>query len=300
MQTLAGTLIYSGSWTQRPWLLKREGEDSIDLYPLIDQWFAQANGRPARQEHERAPNGYRLSLDASAELVLTYESDGAAMLVRPGGIEKALQEKRSGTTIENIGAYLPQALVALSGRQVIVTLDDTGLAIDADPAEQVYGVKFFGDGNDCRVPVGAERSVCKRGTPECCIFLAAGPEGFVCQKFNRPVAEELLKRYAAGTMRAKRVGSCTLIGREEDTRPRDPLTEPMSLATRQGQKVLFNRPYAGWDGGDHPRKYLQFDETYTVDRVVVGDSMSDVYLKEVPGISFNTVHFENVQEEAVA
>ena len=41
--------------------------------------------------------------------------------------------------------------------------------------------------------------------------------------------------------------------------------------------------------------YLIIDVEYTVDHIDINGWMSDVYLKEVPNVAFNTVNFENVK-----
>lgn len=41
-------------------------------------------------------------------------------------------------------------------------------------------------------------------------------------------------------------------------------------------------------------KYLAKDQVYTIDRINVGRNYTDVWLVEVPDLSFNSVFFENV------
>ena len=42
---------------------------------------------------------------------------------------------------------------------------------------------------------------------------------------------------------------------------------------------------------EHAMKYLKPDTIYTIDRTEVDSWHTDVYLKEFPNISFNSVHF---------
>ena len=84
----------------------------------------------------------------------------------------------------------------------------------ADASEQVFGV-YFTDGNSCEVPSDAEKTFCKAGQHDCCIFLSAGTGGFHCEKFNSPLARMLLDRLAKGAIRASRIGNCALLGRKE-------------------------------------------------------------------------------------
>lgn len=73
----------------------------------------------------------------------------------------------------------------------------------------------------------------------------------------------------------------------------------MNIYTESGSKVI----YLGTGGYDsdliHANKYLKVGEIYTVEWVDVGDWSSDVYLEEVPGQDFNTVHFENVEVSTI-
>ena len=203
MKILTGVLIFSGSWTNRPWKMVSTDESAEDLYPAVNDALRALNGRPATQEE--TPTSYRLRHDESSKMAVDYQPDQSALLTNRDGPSRLL----------NIGACLPRTLVALSGRKVVAEFDENGFAITADPDEEVFGVHFFGDGNICRIPEGAEHSICKMGTPECCIFLACGgSQGFTCEKHSS-LGPLLLKRKFHGQIRASRVGSCEVVGREE-------------------------------------------------------------------------------------
>lgn len=67
------------------------------------------------------------------------------------------------------------------------------------------------------------------------------------------------------------------------------------LGCKSGDKIRFTGE-GGYDS-DKVRadKYLTLDEIYTVDYVDIGNWMSDVYLREIPDVDFNTVMFEVVE-----
>lgn len=53
----------------------------------------------------------------------------------------------------------------------------------------------------------------------------------------------------------------------------------------------------GWDGeAEEANRHLEEGALYTVDYVIINSWSSEVYLKEVPGIGFNTVMFEDAEE----
>lgn len=59
--------------------------------------------------------------------------------------------------------------------------------------------------------------------------------------------------------------------------------------------VRFVRPENGYDNDqERARRYLQAGNVYTIDRAEIGGSWSFFYLKEFPGVAFNTVQFEPV------
>lgn len=67
----------------------------------------------------------------------------------------------------------------------------------------------------------------------------------------------------------------------------------MNIYAESGSLVV----YTGEGGYDVHRevgdKYLRVGETYTVDSTDVGCWHTDVYLKEVPGVPFNSVMFDD-------
>lgn len=66
----------------------------------------------------------------------------------------------------------------------------------------------------------------------------------------------------------------------------------MGIYSLPGTKVRFAFPDNGWPfDKELAAKLLVVDEVYTVERTNVGGSSSDVFLREVPGVRFNTVLF---------
>lgn len=71
--------------------------------------------------------------------------------------------------------------------------------------------------------------------------------------------------------------------------------ETMNIYAEEGTKVKFSYPNNGWSNdGKFAQRYIQVGEVYTVDFTVVHQSITDVYLKEVPNVSFNSVLFSEV------
>lgn len=72
----------------------------------------------------------------------------------------------------------------------------------------------------------------------------------------------------------------------------------MNIHAKKGEKVIFKYPTAGHKH-DHElvKKHLSLNKFYTVDKTVVGEYHTDVYLEEFPNIVFNSVNFESEQEE---
>ncbi len=200
MNCINGTLLFTG-WFNRPWRLVQESGAEVDLFPLIDGVFQRANGQPA--SHDQTLSSYEFDVDPVSDFDLVHETDKHVYL-----------DKRGDFGFSNVAAYLESALGWLSGRSVFVDIEDNRFSIRANPAEEVFTLKFFGKGNSCRVPTGKERDLCKVGEADCCIFLACGPDGFECLKFADGTARMLLDRHHRGDMRASRIGNCAVNGRE--------------------------------------------------------------------------------------
>ena len=206
MGEMRGRLRYCG-WDNTPWDLTTDEGQIIDLQPLIIAAIARLHGEPAK--HESGADFYLIGPDPESDFDLKCAPDGRIWL-----------DKRGEFGFSNVIAYLDTALVWLSGRLVIVTIDDDGrVEVKADPAKDVSAVQFFGGGNSCRVPDGWERSICQVGEGlATCIFLCAGADGFTCEKFSGGTARHLLGRHYRGKMNAGRIGDCRVDGRETSDR----------------------------------------------------------------------------------
>ena len=69
----------------------------------------------------------------------------------------------------------------------------------------------------------------------------------------------------------------------------------MNINAEEGDKVVFAFPDSGMGNGAYAAKHLELGKTYTVKYVDIGGWQSDVYLKEIPDKSFNSVHFADVE-----
>lgn len=196
MRRLTGKLFFMG-WDNHPWRLFTD-EGDVDLWPVVEQFFLSLH--MATVSHYREREGYTLKRDEASPYIFNYPMLWASV---PDKFEAF-----------NVQAYLEEILVWLSGRMVVVEIDENGFKISADPSEKVHETLFFGDGNSCRITDDDRETVCKIGKPDCCIFVAVGAEGFTCEKFNGPMARYLLDRLEKGQMRATRIGNCAVRGRE--------------------------------------------------------------------------------------
>lgn len=201
MQKLKGRLLYMG-WWNFPWkLVTNNGE--VDLWPVVEKFINSLNGKHA--SHERTLDGYTLAVDETSKFHLKYI---------PG---KLVTLEHEDFGFSNVHAYLDDTLTWLSGRLVEIEVEyGEQMKFTADASEEVYGVYFVDPGNSCEVPSGAEKTVCKAGQPDCCIFLTMGAgAAFQCEKFCGSTARMLLDRLAKNNIRANRIGSCAVLGRKE-------------------------------------------------------------------------------------
>lgn len=68
----------------------------------------------------------------------------------------------------------------------------------------------------------------------------------------------------------------------------------MNIYAKSGHKVIFKHPNYGYENDQETaRKHLKVGGKYTVENTSVDTWKTDVYLKEVPGIAFNSVLFED-------
>ena len=66
----------------------------------------------------------------------------------------------------------------------------------------------------------------------------------------------------------------------------------MNIYAEQGHKVIAKHLDWGWDSDEEKaKKYLVQNQEYTVAYTIVYSSSTEVFLEEIPNISFNSVHF---------
>lgn len=197
-----GKLHYLG-WFERPWKLITETA-TVDLWLDFEEVFKKLNRKEVLMERKK--ESFLLKADSNSTQILNYVPN-----------EHVIIEEKKGFAEggANVFAYLDQALIWLDGRSVIMERDSDHIKIIGDPAVKVPGLYFTGGGNSCKIPEEMLKIVCKVGQDDCCVFPSCSSGGFECEKFNGPMARTLLDRLAKGTMRAKRIGDCALLGRKD-------------------------------------------------------------------------------------
>lgn len=69
----------------------------------------------------------------------------------------------------------------------------------------------------------------------------------------------------------------------------------MNIYAKYGDKVVFAHPDCGYDSDiKFAARHLTAGREYTVEATDVHSFHTNVLLKEVPGILFNSVHFDDV------
>jgi hypothetical protein len=73
----------------------------------------------------------------------------------------------------------------------------------------------------------------------------------------------------------------------------------MNIYSIYGHRVVCSTFNAGYEFDKQvAEKYLELGKTYTIDYTVVHNSSTEVYLLEIPNISFNSVFFEDLVEQS--
>jgi hypothetical protein len=182
-------------------LTKKDGT-VIDLREHFFKVFENLNG--INSSMNQTMNSIEIIADASSPSQVKFKNDGESLLILI----------KSETGMSNISAYLPAMLQKLNGREVILIETETSIKICNTPHEWVFELEYT-HGNSCKIPEGQWDTVCQIGTHNTCIFVTAGPNGIMCEKFNTPMARTLLNRHHEGTMNATRIGDCAVTGRKE-------------------------------------------------------------------------------------
>lgn len=202
--TLKGTLRFISFF--EPILIKEADGFEYDLLPKYFKFFSDYNGKRITDNQQRAMMEIRA--DENSEWELEFKADKDTVLIwrnQVGGLKGG----------SNIHAYLSMTMQELNGRSIMVTVNDTGIKIEADPAEKVFGVYYTGEGNSCAVEDEDALRICKPRTADCCVFLALSADGFECRKFDSYMARNILDRVGKKQMNATRIGNCEVLGRKE-------------------------------------------------------------------------------------
>lgn len=201
MKELKGRLEFISLWNPVKLFV---GKKEIDLRSYFWKLFETLNGKPATMDSKMS--SIEIKEDKDADFHVEYENDKGGILM--------LLKKTKGFGASNIGAYLPDMLQRLNGRKVIISIADNGIKIENDPTEKVFEL-YYTRNNCCKIPEEKVKELCGIGTGNCCIFCAAGSDGFECLKFDSPSARMLLDRHSKKEMRANRIGNCAIVGRRE-------------------------------------------------------------------------------------
>lgn len=73
----------------------------------------------------------------------------------------------------------------------------------------------------------------------------------------------------------------------------------MNIYANEGDKIIVTEESSrnGWDYDKKlVKNYLEIGKTYTVDFTVIHSASTEVYIKEVPEVCFNSVNFEDLDE----
>lgn len=72
----------------------------------------------------------------------------------------------------------------------------------------------------------------------------------------------------------------------------------MNIYAEENDKVIFSNPFAGYTFQKENMISLGFEigKIYTIDWTEVGNWSTDIYLKEFPNKAFNSVFFEDFEE----
>lgn len=73
----------------------------------------------------------------------------------------------------------------------------------------------------------------------------------------------------------------------------------MNIYAIKGHKVRCCTLNGGYDSDkEKANKYLNVSEEYTIEKTVVDNWHTDVYLEEFPNVKFNSVFFEDVTNQS--
>jgi hypothetical protein len=202
MEILKGKLEFISLWHPIK-LIEVDGKE-LDLRNTCWRVFIALNGCPASMTG--GMNEIDIHEDLESKRVLEFKMEDDGILI-------ALIEGKIGFT--NLGAYLPDMLQRLNGMEVIVTVKEKSIRFEHDTTEQVFELNYTHN-NSCKLTEENIHKICRIGQgKDCCIFLSASAQGFMCEKFNY-MAVQFLDRYSRNDMNAGRIGNCKIVGRIDE------------------------------------------------------------------------------------
>lgn len=73
----------------------------------------------------------------------------------------------------------------------------------------------------------------------------------------------------------------------------------MNIYALRGHKVRCKNLTGGYDSEeDLAKRHLEIGKEYTIEKTVVDNWSTDVWLEEIPDIRFNSVFFEDAEEQS--
>lgn len=116
------------------------------------------------------------------------------------------------------------------------------------------------------------------------------------EEFDKRIKEaELFKEES----KKRRYESFLKLKKEFEPEPEIPFHKGMNIFAMEGHKVKCSTLTAGYDSEqEKAKRYLIVGNTYIIDHTIVNNWSTEVYLKEFPLICFNSVFFEDVDEQA--
>jgi len=183
-----------------------QGGTHVDLRDYIFEVFSKLNGEKTTMLYSMEHIEFKK--DYESKYAMKYENDGENLLMMLDVIDEF--------GFRNVGAYLPDMLQRLNGRNVLITATDDSIKIEDGPNnEHTFGVHYT-NSNLCKIPNDKVKEICKIGEKDCCAFCVASGNGFECAKFDTYMCRNLLGRIEEKTIRATRIGDCKLLGRIEE------------------------------------------------------------------------------------
>ena len=196
MQRYIGRLEYYG-WEPKLWgFWPQDDVGRYDLKLTILRFFRELNGKRARYEH--SDEHFLLAADEASEFRFSH-NDGSSVLLHVADQKECA----------NVCAFLDITLIRLSGRRVVLEIDDGRFAVFPDSSEDVHRLQFAHESEMCPVSEEVARTICRVGEENLCVFLMKEDGILQCCKFNSHSGRERLEELAEGA-RLGRIGNCAV------------------------------------------------------------------------------------------